>query len=345
MARHPLHAIAVEFLQGLQASCSAHKSIIYFLTSKQIQLKALQCLLLNGLLFIGSLLIFDYLLIPLIQYLLTVDLTTVLQLQQQTVTAASDASTASTSSSAFIDVTILLFYRCLWLYPIYTISFILSTIWYQDIATHAYDLEHGGKKGSKSSRKPITFVGWLTSMAEELYRQLLFFTFFIQTEALAVILPSTLQFIISSTKYLPASNQPSDATLQLLQHYSQYVTLAVYCVHLSWYYALYAYDYRFSLQHTPLNARLETFETHWSYYCGFGLPSAVLTLVFPKFFNAGVFALTFPVFLILAIIAPPIESTNKQHQQSDVPTLPLFKLSKAVNYRLLTAANKRHKAV
>jgi len=61
---------------------------------------------------------------------------------------------------------------------------------------------------------------------------------------------------------------------------------------------------------------LKYFERHWAYFLGFGLPAVTLSLLFPKFISLGLFALAFPVFIILAIIARPTTHAQQASKSS-----------------------------
>ena len=61
-----------------------------------------------------------------------------------------------------------------------------------------------------------------------------------------------------------------------------------------------------ALQGWRLETRLDFFERRWSYFAGFGCPAALLGVLFPRLVASGVFALSFPLFIILAVIAKPL---------------------------------------
>jgi hypothetical protein len=133
---------------------------------------------------------------------------------------------------------------------------------------------------------------------------------------------------------------------------------ALVVVHLCWMYSL---EYR-----------LKYFEKHWAYFLGFGLPAVCLSLFFPKFISLGIFALTFPIFIILAIIAHPTTHVHKKkdaHELTDVasssthvdtkvvgstlhpptptvllPHLPIFRIATWINWWLLSQLQRRSKA-
>jgi etoposide-induced 2.4 mRNA len=156
--------------------------------------------------------------------------------------------------------------QLLWLYPIYSISFILNAIWYQDIADQAFAV--GGQK------QPKTTVDWprfVNSLAGELYRVLLTLSFLLQ------------HFLVSFIPYV-----------------GKYLSF----IHMCWLYSLYSFEYKWALLNWSMEKRVEFFEDRGFYFVGFGMPFALLTVAFPAFINGGVFALAFPLFIILAMEAP-----------------------------------------
>jgi hypothetical protein len=56
-----------------------------------------------------------------------------------------------------------------------------------------------------------------------------------------------------------------------------------------------------------LEQRVTFFEHRWPYFAGFGFPAAIVTVAFPSFISSGIFAFLFPMFIILAIIADPVD--------------------------------------
>lgn len=145
--------------------------------------------------------------------------------------------------------------------------------------------------------------------------------------------------------------------------------------HLCWMYSLYSFEYKWSLLGWSLEYRLKYFERHWAYFLGFGLPAVCLSLIFPKFISLGIFAFTFPIFIILAIIARPTMHTKKEGKKSLttgdlknqphtdkksnepsssssstanaavlLPQLPIFRVATWINWWLLSQLQRRSKA-
>jgi len=161
----------------------------------------------------------------------------------------------------------------------------LNTIWYQDIADHAYI-----SRGRRRRSVDFSFQGWLSAMADELYRVLLIGSFMIQMSLVSLI---------------------------------PYIGNVLSLMHICWIYSLYSFEYKWILEGWNLETRLHYFESRWAYFAGFGFPSALLTLMFPKFISAGIFAFIFPIFIILAIEArpvshsPPLESVSESEPSKE----------------------------
>jgi etoposide-induced 2.4 mRNA len=359
MARYSasLRAILACILAGVCDSLRLPSTIIFFLSSVTVRVRTCQCLVLNGVIFLGGIFIGDLVLAPTLRAVLALGgLTTEARTGESASISSISMPLASSSiplpSGAsehavgeWLNVFFLYAYQLLWIYPLYAISFILNAIWYQDVADHAF-ITHGGA----TERKSITFQKWVATMSDEVYRLLLVTAYTIQ-----ITLTSFLPFGIGSILVL---------------------------IQLCWMYSLYSFEYKWSLLGWSLEYRLKYFEKHWAYFLGFGLPAVLLSLVFPKFISLGIFALTFPIFIILAIIAKPVghkrmmvakaaaaqtpatlsidtkrgaSTTKDQHAKSTatsavstaqevlLPTLPIFRIATWINWWLLSKLQRRSK--
>lgn len=80
--------------------------------------------------------------------------------------------------------------QILWIFPIYSTSFVLNNLWYQEIADISCKIS-STKATSKLSYKKykacIKFERFVSVIADEIYRVLLFMNFLIQTLALYLI--------------------------------------------------------------------------------------------------------------------------------------------------------------
>ena len=281
------------FAAGVFDSIKFPHTAIFFVTSKVVRVRVAQCLLLNGGIFLSSVLLADYVLTPAFHWLLDVDADAVLSISWL----------PSTLSSLLLSV-----FYLVWVYPLYAISFLLNAIWYQDIADQAFLT-----RGHKQHTPAFSFTRWIAAMSEELYRLLLVTLFLLQ---------------LSLVSLLP------------------YVGPALSVLHLCWLYSLYSFEYKWALQGWRLETRLDFFERRWSYFAGFGCPAALLGVLFPRLIASGVFAMAFPMFIILAVIAKPLPlpassaapthgSLSSAASASAPFRLPIFHFAKRANLALL----------
>ena len=349
----------MDAVYGLKDSLSIHSAILLFLprrtqgcddTRKKnlnearlvVARRFLQCFLLNIVLFAGSIAVLDYILTPLLNLFLferrRITFVEIIPTSAEINTTLVNTSIAAAAAAAgseetvetigiYIGNTLLFVYRLLLVYPIYGLSALLSRIWYQDISDHTFMIIVGSSSSSaaaaannndKKINKKTTFPGLVKMVAEEIYRHILTGAFLIQSSLVA---------------FIPVIGP----------------TLAV--LHLSWFYAQYSFEYKWSQEKKTLDERLFYLETRWAYFAGFGLPAAIFTICFIQFIAYGVFACIFPVFMVLAIIAPgppplaslfrpsppPPEEEEEEHENEEEennwepPPLPIFYYSKRLN--------------
>ncbi|TMW68796.1 hypothetical protein Poli38472_006264 [Pythium oligandrum] len=257
------------FCDGVQHAISLHRILLFYLNSRLICVSSAKCFVLNGLIFLGSIYFFDRAVIPVIHLFG--------EILQRSVAAT---PTHADDVRDRVDGFVFLLYQVLWMYPIYCISFILNTIWYQEIADDAYMQQHG-----KPSPSPVADM-----IRDEMYRAILVAFFLLQT-VLSYLLPV--------------------------------VGPLVSFIHLSWLYSLYCFEYKWSLAGWSLEKRLGHLEQNWAYFAGFGAPFTLATFFVPNFVSKGIFALLFPVFLLLAIACdPPVEGDGAAQK------LPVFRFSR-----------------
>jgi etoposide-induced 2.4 mRNA len=206
-----MSSIVASFFNGFLDAISFHNVVLFILTSKTIRMRALQCLILNGVIFLGSIMLVhalasflffclllmfsilwgciqaEWFVIPFLKHLVTLD------------------SAADGELSAMVQTAFVFLYQTFWIYPIYALSFVLNTIWYQDIAEYAFVIH-----GHKTKKAELSFATWLQAISEEIYRALLIGCYFIQ---------------ITLFSFIP------------------YVGTFIFGAYLSWLYALYSFEY------------------------------------------------------------------------------------------------------
>eukprot|EP00002_Diphylleia_rotans_P028570 TRINITY_DN5775_c0_g1_i3.p1 TRINITY_DN5775_c0_g1~~TRINITY_DN5775_c0_g1_i3.p1 ORF type:complete len:370 (+),score=67.52 TRINITY_DN5775_c0_g1_i3:71-1180(+) len=151
------------FVAGVFDSLSIHHALLLLVRSSTVQRKALQCLVLNGLLFLGSILLFDRIVRPFV----------VAWIDNPSYQGEGQAIVA-----LFITALIVFVQYVFWLVPVYVISFVLNNIWYQDIATIAYQ--------SRYQKIPVVPVN-SSLISDEIFRMLLLPCYVLQVLALYMI--------------------------------------------------------------------------------------------------------------------------------------------------------------
>ncbi|KAK1948068.1 Protein EI24 [Phytophthora citrophthora] len=261
-----------EFCGGVQHAVSLHRILLFYLKSRLICVSSVKCFVLNGLIFLGSIYFFDQAVIPVIHLFG--------ELLHRSFSYGTTTQVDDVRDR--VDGFVFLLYQVLWMYPIYCISFILNTIWYQEIADDAYMQLHG-----KPSPTPVTDM-----IRDEMYRAILVAFFLLQT-VLSYLIP----IIGPATSF----------------------------IHLSWLYSLYCFEYKWSLAGWSLERRLAHLEQNWAYFAGFGSPFTLATFFVPNFVSKGIFALLFPVFLLLAIACDPVSEGGEASRK-----LPIFRINEVM---------------
>ncbi|KAJ1990379.1 hypothetical protein H4R33_001741 [Dimargaris cristalligena] len=306
---------------GVKDASAWPTSLIVVYGSKTIQQRVLKCVFLNGILFLGSILFYQVVLLRLNWYLLHVAeyvanlvspgsmestlVTTTTPWSSSPLLASGNAATSPTSLPShrwaleILAYTIAFAYNAFWLYPVYCLSFLLNAIWYQEIADRVYSM-----RGGEPTHQPITYSGLLQSIASEIYRILLFFTYVVWASLIYLI---------------------------------PWVGPVASFIYFCWIYAFYCFEYQWINKNWSFEKRLDYLEGHWAYFLGFGLPCTLCTFFSTQFVSAGVFAFLFPMYIIMANIARPLpRRSDPTIQVRFLPDrLPIFKLSKTINTFLL----------
>lgn len=278
------------FFLGVFDALKLHISLIFILSSRQVQKKVWSCLALNGFVFLGSMYLLDHIIFPAVRSILS------LGSEGDDVEAVLD-----TVHSGFVWM-----YYILWTLPVYILSFFLSTVWYSEIAEAAHRIRNG-----EVVETNFSFERWIRAMSEEAYRLLLAMSFSIQSAIFA---------------FIPVIGP--------------YISF----IHLCWLYSWYSFEYKWSMESWSLRRRLVYFERRWPYFIGFGFPLAVTSVAFPFWTRLGLYALLFPLFIVLAIAAKPaahIKTDENDPSQAKYPgRLRMFKYAKKINLFILLCFRK-----
>jgi len=236
---------AAVWLAGVRDALTLHECVFFLARSETIRFRTLQCFMLNGVIFLGSIILFNWVIDPalaMLRHLVKED---------------------EVWATEFVGASLSALYKVLWIYPIYCISFVLNTVMYQEVADSALALRQS---------KPWKAMPPLERLINEAFRVLLNLVYIIEMDLIY---------------YLPV------------------VGPALYFVHSCWLASIYCFEYRWVHLRWTSNARLEYFERHWLYFAGFGFPVSCVSFLCPRFIDAGVFALLFPLSILTAIVAEP----------------------------------------
>ncbi|KAI0507852.1 hypothetical protein KFK09_013980 [Dendrobium nobile] len=266
---------AILWLAGFREACSLHRVFILCFSSKALAIRTGQCFLLNGLIFLGSLFMFNSVVMPTLLWILPSEC------GQFVSEHICQSRTALALYSFTRRVLVELFY-VFWFYPLYAFSIILSTMWYNDIARYAFEVlkrkgihlaKASGEKASQDnqngmhSSRPGGLEGVVVGIGEQLYSLLLLAFFFIEAVA-ALFIP--------------------------------YIGTAISFLLNAWMYAYYCFEYKWNLSELSLDKRLEFFESNWAFFAGFGSPCVLAIFFFSRLVSYGVMAILFPLFVLTA---------------------------------------------
>nr|CAD7454403.1 unnamed protein product [Timema tahoe] len=228
----------------LLSSCSCEPKVMK---------RTLQCCALNGGVFGLSILIFEQVLLPTLRYLLLF--------------LFGDSPSTGKSVWGWLSLCLSCTFGVFWVLPLFLLSKIVNSLWFQDIADSAYRYSRGRPQLLSSVSKLI---------ADTLFSILVQALFLVQG-----LVVSMLPIVLLSD------------LLSLL--------------HMCMLYSLYAFEYKWFNMGWELHRRLMFIENNWPYFFGFGLPLAVLTSLPSSYFISGcVFSILFPLFIISGNEADPV---------------------------------------
>ncbi|KAK9704989.1 hypothetical protein RND81_07G025200 [Saponaria officinalis] len=300
-------------LYGLKEACSLHRPIILCYRSRSLLIRTGQCFLFNGFIFLGSVFIMKSFLIPMLKSILPDECPHMID---EEVWQCGAIRKLYSAERGFLEH---LIYLC-WFFPVYVFSFVLSTIWYNDIALHGFNAMGIYKASSQkissekdvsstetsASNKPGGLGGAMIGIGEQSY-SLLLLTFFLIEAYAAGFIP--------------------------------YLGKAIKFLLLCWMYGYYSFEYKWNLSEVNLDRRLDYFESNWAFFAGFGFPCALAIYSFPTLESSAVMATLFPLFVLTATGSDGdhlIKSPRKQWLGAGLARVPIFCAADTLSMKILS---------
>ncbi|KAG5525828.1 hypothetical protein RHGRI_032198 [Rhododendron griersonianum] len=281
-------------------------------TSRQLAIRTGQCFLLNGLIFLGSIFLLNSVIIPTLQWILP---------DQCPHNGEPCSIDGIAKLYSFLRLGLLQLFYVLWFYPMYVFSFILSTMWYNDIAKFGFlvigkqgptPTEMPGQQELSSSSnatqmdKRIDLGGAMIGVAEQVYSVILLNIFFLE---------------VYVTGLIPYMGKPLNFLL------------------ISWMYAYYCFEYKWNFSGLSLGKRLDFFESNWAFFAGFGSPCVLPLFFFTPLVSYGIMAILFPLFVLTAAGSDADEliiSQRRKWKGAGLGRLPIFCAADYMSMRVLS---------
>ncbi|XP_026406849.1 protein EI24 homolog isoform X1 [Papaver somniferum] len=278
--RSKLKQALILYLEGFREACCLHRVIFFCFRSKKLSIRTAQCFILNGFIFLGSMFILKSLVIPTLEWILPNQC-------QQFGTQDSCSFGGILKFYSFLHRGLVQLFYMLWFYPLYVLCILLSNIWYTDIAKNAYAAVGRAEPSSKkelgdAQNKPAGVGGFMIGFGETVFSMLLLGFFFLEVYAVG---------------YIP------------------YVGKMLSFLLLSWMYAYYCFEYKWSLAEVSLEKRLDFFESNWAFFAGFGSPCVLPIFFYSRLVGSGVLAILFPLFVLTATGSEADQGINCQRKK------------------------------
>ncbi|EGG14107.1 hypothetical protein DFA_11871 [Cavenderia fasciculata] len=156
---------------GIRDSFKVMLAFKILLRSKSLQSHYKHCIMLNGIIFLGSYLVYQYWVDPTLAYLL------------QQIPALSDI--------------VSIIYCLLWIYPVYIFSIAANSKWYSQIASESFRIS-----GFRNTNGPASVNRILSGIVDEIYRNLMFGVFLVMSVIIAFIpYTSPINFVLVTWLY------------------------------------------------------------------------------------------------------------------------------------------------
>ncbi|XVE94133.1 hypothetical protein REPUB_Repub01dG0255100 [Reevesia pubescens] len=314
ITRTKLKQASVLWVEGFREACCLHRVIVLCRRSRKLLIRTGQCFLLNGFIFLGSLFVLNSVVIPILQWILPDHY---LQISCEEMPEFHGVL----KFYSFLRGLLIQLFYVFWFYPLYVFSFILSNLWYNDIAKHGFAaMGRSGPSVVESSKqndaltsdskvhaaRPAGLGGIMIGIGEQVYSVLLLSFFFLEVYA---------------TGFIP------------------FVGKALNFLLLSWMYAYYCFEYKWNFSEWGMEKRLDFFETNWAFFAGFGSPCVLAIFLFSPLVSYGVMAILFPLFVLTATgteAEQVISTQRRKWSGAELGRLPVFYAADTLLMRVLS---------
>ncbi|NP_001146823.2 Protein EI24 homolog isoform 1 [Zea mays] len=290
---------AVLWLAGFFQAARLHRVVSFCASSRALSIRIAQCFLLNGLIFLGSLLTLTSVVIPTLLWILP-------ERCNQTAGHLCEHR-AAVSIYSFLRSGLVEIFYVFWFYPLYVFSFILSTIWYNDIAKHALDVVKSkslvltqsldAHNITETKEQPEGFDRVALGIGEQVYSILLLTIFFVE---------------VSVIGYIPYFGKAMNFLLLSLM-------------------------YKWNFFAVSLHERLDFFESNWAFFAGFGAPCVLPIFFFSPLISYGFLAILYPLFVLTAAgtQAEQVIDALKPAHEGKLQRIPVFFVAKRLTTKVL----------
>lgn len=296
------------YFRGLHDSLSLHHTLEIFLSLPSIRLPIIKCLLMNGLIFIGSIYLFNDVVKPLLW---------------STSRSLFSLPNTTPNESLFSPYSFLSFiYHILWVLPLYIITYCVNLDFYDTVAKEVdkYQLnKENVATHINQTKKEDVGRTHPRKIAEVIYRFCFIWIMIAQGWFLS--------------KFIPGALFPM-------------LGLGLGFVSSSFLFSFYAFDYKWSFRGTDLSQSFRTIELDMSYFFGWGTPSALITSLFSSsiFISLAIFATLLPFCLIQAIVVNKQVTSNSNPRKFKLSFLkPAEKIMAVIIVLLQPFLNKNSK--
>lgn len=320
--------------------------LLGFFRLQRVRTRVWQCVLLNGLLFLGSLIWFWVFVDPCVRWLLV------------------HFGTDQLVGPVFFESV----YNVLWVYPMYvmTLSYV-SPRFFDDIARGAFDhtqSQLAGRAGQRAAEAAAgaaapdfwsSLDGTVHKVSDGAMLNSLIGVFYLQTvcltEGSVLSLPSLLLNLVG----LGGGGATFPTAVLVINGGAKLVLFCLY----TWLYSLYCFNYKWSLLNWSVKKQISTIEAHWAFFAGFGTPAAAISVLLSPCVGLGCYSTCFPLLLLAAEVAtqpsghvgtrvmasvtlsaappPPKSGDASVDETGRLPTLRVFMAAEHVNGMILKA--------